>query len=122
MTDHLESNQLKPHSPTEASLIAPRAVLRGPQLVHLGDALLELFVLAFLVGVSLVLAACPTSVSHRCLRSVVSYLALPRQIVLLVAAAVQRYQQVRAAVSVLDGEAGGGHFLARGGCKHGVER
>lgn len=35
--------------------IAPLAVLGRPELVHLGDALLELNVLAFLVAVTLVL-------------------------------------------------------------------
>lgn len=37
--------------------VATGAVLGGPQLVHLGHALLELFVLALLVGMSLVLKA-----------------------------------------------------------------
>lgn len=39
------------------SLIAPLTLLGFPQLFHLGYALLELDVLAFLVGVSLVLCA-----------------------------------------------------------------
>jgi hypothetical protein len=36
-------------------LVAARPVLGGPELVHLSHALLELFVLALLVGVALVL-------------------------------------------------------------------
>ena len=36
-------------------LVAARSVFGGPQLVHLGHALLELLVLALLVGVALVL-------------------------------------------------------------------
>lgn len=38
-----------------ANSVTSRALLRFSQLVHLGHALLELFVLAFLVAVSLVL-------------------------------------------------------------------
>lgn len=38
-----------------------------------------------------------------------TYLAFPREIVFFEAAAVQRDEEVRAAVSVWDGEAGGGH-------------
>ena len=37
------------------NLVAPGTVLGSTQLVHLGHTLLELFVLAFLIGVSLVL-------------------------------------------------------------------
>lgn len=39
------------------SLVAARTVLGGAELVHLGHALLELVVLALLVGVSLILVA-----------------------------------------------------------------
>lgn len=47
----------------------------------------------------------------------IGYLALPGQVVLVVSAAVQRDQEVGARVSVSDGKAGVGHFLARGGCE-----
>lgn len=39
-------------------LVAPRSVLCCPQLLHLGDSLLELFVLALLVAVTLILFGC----------------------------------------------------------------
>lgn len=64
-----------------ANSVTSRALLRFSQLVHLGHALLELFVLAFLVAVSLVVA-------------------LPRQVVGVGAAPVEGDQEVRAAVSV----------------------
>lgn len=35
--------------------IAPSTILRSPEFVHLGDALLELLILALLVAVSLLL-------------------------------------------------------------------
>lgn len=44
------------------------------------------------------------------------YLALPREIVLLVPASVQRYQQVCAAVSVGDWKTSIGHLLPRSHC------
>ena len=42
------------------------------------------------------------------------YLALPRQVVLLVPAAVEGDQEVGARVAVGEGQAGGAHLLARG--------
>lgn len=42
---------------SDPSLIAPCTVLSRSDLVHLGDSLLELIVLAFFVGMSLVLAS-----------------------------------------------------------------
>jgi len=43
-----------------------------------------------------------------------SYLTSPRQVELLKAALVQRDEEVRAAVAVLEGETGGGHGFAGG--------
>lgn len=49
--------------------IASLSLLRSSQLVHLGDALLELVVLAFLIGVSLVLYRKQPSVTQVCAMS-----------------------------------------------------
>jgi len=62
------------------------------ELLHLGDALLELDVLALLVAVALVLA-------------------FPWHVPGVVAAFVEWNQEVRTAVPVREGEAGGGHFF-----------
>lgn len=173
------------------SLIAPRAVLGLPQLVHLGHALLELDVLALFVAMALVLLEClhvsetaqscsflllcsvglrvlmwlsipskqlralafncrwhttplgpstlssswsssspcpPASVldllscgslggpagKHKC-EMWKTYLALPRHVVRVLAAPVERDEQVGAGVAVCDGQAGLAHLLARGG-------
>lgn len=42
------------------------------------------------------------------------YLALPREVVLLISAPIQWDQQVRAAIAVGKRETGGGHLLSRG--------
>lgn len=45
-----------------------------------------------------------------------AYLTSPRQVELPKAALVQRDEEVGAAVAVLEGESGGGHGFAGGGC------
>jgi hypothetical protein len=72
--------------------VAPGTILRGSQLIHLGDALLEFLVLALLVAVSLILA-------------------FPRKVVLLLSATVQWDQEVCTGVSVRKRKTGIGHFL-----------
>lgn len=109
--------------PGSSHSVAPRSILGRPQLVHLGDALFELDVLAFLVGVSLVLRVLLVCRSFVCLVLVVvgpqqwpSYLALPREVVGLVATPVQRDEKVGAAVAVGHGQFGIAHLLASGLC------
>lgn len=52
---NVHSRKLPSHAPLRLDLVAPRTVLGRPQLVHLGYPLLELDILALLVGVSLLL-------------------------------------------------------------------
>lgn len=70
--------------------IASGAILRGSDFIHFGYSFLEFVVLAFLIGVSLVLSMskfCPPSFTE-CTR--VSYRAFPWQIVFLETTPVQR--------------------------------
>ena len=74
-------------------LVASRSILGCPQLVHLGHAHLKLFILALLVRVTFVLQDI-SQLKPRVVRSGHWYLALPRQVVLLMPAAVQGNQKV----------------------------
>ena len=111
--------------------IAPGTVLGSPQLVHLGHTLLELFVLALFVAVSLVLLIKEKGkkviVLVKCANGfcrgkerrvdhggVTSYLALPRQVILCLSAPVQRDEQVGTRVPVLDRQASVRHLLVGG--------
>ena len=53
LIDRIASHRIR--TTPDLSLVTPLPILRSPQLVHLGNALLELLVLAFLILVSLVL-------------------------------------------------------------------
>lgn len=108
----------------QVRLVRSRTALRFSQLVHLGDSLLELDVLAFLVTVSLVLAIPCVSVlssltspqrarcSHRRIARRETYRALPRSVPRILPALVEGDQEVGAAVSVGEREAGFAHLLA----------
>ena len=104
--------------------ITPRPTLGRPYLIHLLHPLLELLILALLVRMSLGLrinisCPCPIPHGHILPRSfdasrLLSYLTLPRQVIFLEPTAVQRDEQVGAAITVGEGESGGGHFFAGG--------
>lgn len=103
--------------------VAPLAVLGRPELVHLGDSLLELDVLAFLVAVALVLeskgvssAIAPRARPPLWTTQLTTYFALPRQKVGIRATPVERDQQVGAAVAVGHGELRSAHLLAGRRC------
>jgi hypothetical protein len=75
--------------------IAARTVLGSAKFIHLRNALLEFLILALFVAVSFILT-------------------LPREVPLLLSAAVQRNKEVCAGITVLEGEAGSRHLLACG--------
>jgi hypothetical protein len=102
--------------PPQVASVAPGTALGFPELVHLGDSLLELDVLALLVAVSLVLRKSRVSLSPLVqnarsifrriaavrpgIRDAKPYLALPRHVVCFEAAPVEGDQKMATAVSV----------------------
>jgi hypothetical protein len=110
--------------PFRPSLVTPRPVLGFPELVHLGHPLLELDVLALFVRMSLVLRLVLVSLSSPLSAGQLGlvYLALPREVVRLVATPVEGDQEVGAAVAVCHGQLGRRHFLARRFCELSLEK
>jgi len=107
----------KPPAPTSTSpSIAPRASLRNPDLILLDHPLRILCKLAFLVAVSLILFSSGSAFLARAeyLIGYSSYLAFPRHEILFPPASVQRYEEMRAAISVGERETCFGHCFSGG--------
>lgn len=85
----------------DAALVAPSSAFGSADFIHLCNSLLEFFVLTFLVTVSLLL-------QHRYVLAEVerqsllfeAHLAFPREIIFVISASVQRYEEVGAAISI----------------------
>lgn len=88
--------------------IASCSSLSTPDLVHLRNSLLEFFVLALLIRMPFILSMAQVSrgYSSRSMRRIPqeawTHLTFPWQIVLIDSASIERDQQVRTAISVLD--------------------
>jgi len=80
-------------------LVTSNTIPRCPDLVHFGHPLLELVVLALLIAVSFVLLLLQQPHLVR-MRLAFTYHTFPWQVKFFVAALVQWYEEVRAAISV----------------------
>jgi hypothetical protein len=114
---------------SELSLLQPKKFLCALlalglglfQLIHLGHSLQEFVVLALFVGVSFILLlSAPSNLAvlsdDREDTEQSTHSALPRKIVCLEPAFIERNQEVRTAVSVRKRNSGIRHFLGRRSC------